>query len=221
MALDVEIGKMTLSTAEKVYASDPAAKNFFDSIDATDYKGFINHVENSISTCIEQLERNPESHCKKCEDQITIAIRDMLNVMGFNAEHDVQVGGHVDLHVKKGSWSYHAEAKIFKGNAYAFEGWQQLTTRYAIGTRYNNFGGILLYLRNHSNTLEIMRNWKTHLETLSINDFVIDHCPSKPLVLLSSHTLERTGLPYHIRHIPISLYFKPQDKSGKTSQKYK
>ena len=218
MDREEKIGQLTLASLQLSATNEPLLKSLYKKLLIHDYDSFVDYVEDEISGCIQQLECNPEHHCNKGEDEVTISIRDMLVMKGVDAEHDVQHGGHVDLFIKQGSWKYHAEAKIYKGLVNSYEGWLQLTTRYASGNPCNK-GCILLYLQKHAGTLDVMNDWKGHVEG-KVEDINVDFCSVNPLSLVSSHTLERTGLPYYIRHIPVSLYFKPQDKSGKSSQKY-
>jgi hypothetical protein len=213
-----EIGKLTLATLQLSSANDPLIKSIYKKLLVHDYNSFVDYVEDELATCIQQLESNPEHHCNKGEDEVTISLRDMLVMKGVDAEHDVQHGGHVDLFIKQASWKYHAEAKIYKGNVNSYEGWLQLTTRYASGTPCNK-GCILLYLQEHAGTLNVMKGWKVHIED-KVDDISVNFCGKNPLALVSTHALLRTGLPYHIRHLPVSLYFKPLDKSGRNSKKY-
>ena len=218
MSREEEIGKLTLATLQLSSANDPLIKSIYKKLLVHYYNSFVDYVEDELSTCIQQLESNPEHHCNKGEDEVTISLRDMLVMKGVDAEHDVQHGGHVDLFIKQASWKYHAEAKIYKGNVNSYEGWLQLTTRYASGNPCNK-GCILLYLQEHAGTLDVMKGWKVHVED-KVDDISVNFCGKNPLALVSTHTLLRTGLPYHIRHLPVSLYFKPLDKSGRNSKKY-
>jgi hypothetical protein len=213
-----EIGKLTLASLQLSSANDPLIKSLCKKLLIHNYDTFVEYVEEELVGCIQQLESNPEHHYNQSEDQVTIAIRDMLVVKGVDAEHDVQHGGHVDLFIKQGSWKYHAEAKIHKGNGNDYEGWLQLTTRYASGNPCNK-GCILLYLQKHANTLKVMESWKAHIEDI-VDNISVDFCSKNPLALMSTHDLIRTGLPYHVRHLPVSLYFKPLDESGRNSKKY-
>lgn len=218
MNREEKIGKFTLAQLQLTHGNNPSFKSFYKGLLVDNYDSFVDHVEDELASCIQQLEENPEHHYCQSEDQVTIAIRDMLVQKGIDASHDVQHGGHVDLFIKRDSWKYLAEAKIHKGDGNNYEGWLQLTTRYASGNPCNK-GCILLYLQKHPDTLNVMKSWKAHVENI-VDDVSINFCSKNPLALESTHNLIRTGLPYYVRHLPVSLYFKPLDKSGRESKKY-
>jgi hypothetical protein len=43
-------------------------------------------------------------------------------------------------------------------------------------------------------------------------DVTFEPAGANPLIRRSSHIHERTGRPFNIRHVAISLFFDPQDK---------
>ena len=218
MGREEEINKLTVANLKLLTGNNPLFQSLYRGLLVDSYDTFVEHVEDELASCIQQLEENPEHHHNQSEDQVTIAIRDMLVQKGIDAAHDVQHGGHVDLFIKKDTWKYLVEAKIYSGNAYNYEGWLQLTTRYASGNLCNK-GMLLIYLQSHSNTLKIMQDWKTHLEG-KVDNINVNFCNKNPLALVSTHDLIRTGSPYHVRHLSVSLYFKPLDKSGRNSKKH-
>jgi len=220
MPTESQIDKLTLGDLKIHQGRNPLFKNLYQQLLIDSYESFADYAEASLDDCILLLERNPEQHFKKAEDEISISIRDMLITKGIDAEHDVQHGGHVDIYIKSNDWIYLVEAKIFKGEAYSKEGWLQLTTRYASGHPCNR-GGILLYLQKHEMTKQVMDQWSICMKDLDEEDMGVKVCERNVLALNSSHILQRTGLPFYVRHMPVSLYFKPRDESGRKSKKYK
>jgi hypothetical protein len=69
---------------------------------------------------------------------------------------------------------------------------------------------LLIYIRN-IDAKSVMDKWEKHLEK-NINDIKITPCPNNSLSFYSTHNHQRTGLEFKVRHIPLVLSFKPQDK---------
>ena len=105
-----------------------------------------------------------------------------------------------------------AEAKKFKSDyAWLYKGFQQLNTRYATGLQGHDAGAIIIY-SDQARIDQMMDRWKAHLGEQQA-DINFQKCPLNDLAFFSTHKHEKTGRPYKVRHIPLSLYFEPKDTS--------
>lgn len=183
------------------------------------YAAFVEVLYRDIDKIVSNLQENPELYLERSEDEITVSIRDQLRVLGYDAIHDMKIGGHADLTVRRvnDDWHWIGEAKIHSSYDYLLQGFQQLTTRYSIGVGGKDQGGMLIYIRNlHAN--RVMASWKDHL--VAANDSIcgedgqleLSDCPKNPLAFYSVHPHQRSGLDYRVRHLPVLLYFDPQDR---------
>jgi len=133
--------------------------------------------------------------------------------MGFQASHDTDVGGHCDVVVSgRENFLWLGEAKTHKDYDWLYKGFQQLCTRYSTGLPGQDYGGMLIYCYGQ-NVLEVMRRWRTRLSG-ERPDLRIEECKGNPLNFRSIHLHDVSGLPYTVRHVPILLYFKPEDKAA-------
>lgn len=185
---------------------------------AIEYKDFIEILYRDIDKITVLQEENPEIYFQdQREDRLTVEIKNALNLMGYSASHDAKHGGHADLVVKKGSFTWIAEAKVYRGNAYLWQGYLQLTTRYSTGNTHQTDGALLIYVFQ-PHALSIMDQWMAELPTKS-SSISTKKCPKKELCFYSSTPHQKSGLDFNVRHIPVLLYFDPQDNSGTKSKK--
>lgn len=175
---------------------------------------FITTFYQVIDKVIYQVQENPELRQNDGEDRLTIDIRDGLRNLGYNADHDLKIGGHVDLTVRGNGFTWLGEAKKYSDSNYLWEGFQQLTTRYSTGDINQNHGGLLIYIFDED-AKSIMEKWQTYLSNKGLPDYVCSSCSIRSLAFLTSHRHERSGQPFHVRHMPVILHFSPKDKSGR------
>lgn len=179
---------------------------------ATDYQRFVELVDKALDWIAQELSRNPELHKKQSEDQLTIQVVSLLRAMTFTAHHETKVGGHCDVVIEyKFEFLWLGEAKIFDSDySWLFKGFEQLNTRYSTGNPNQNSGGMIIY--SFKDRIDrMMKRWMDHLEE-NFSDIAIEDCPVNQLAKISTHPHKRTGLKYRVRHVPISLYFDPQDE---------
>ncbi|KAA3535647.1 hypothetical protein NLO83_20705 [Pseudomonas tremae] len=179
---------------------------------ASTYDQFVDTLHSDLDDVIKRIQENPEVRAKDGEDRLTMEIVNILRAMGYNAAHETKIGGHTDLSVKgKNNYLWIGEAKIHGAYDYLFQGFQQLCTRYATGDAQQNRGALIIYIKN-ANSAQVIRNWQERLVTYELEDLTILPCKDRPgLAFDSSHKLVRTGLAFGVKHIGVSLYFKPQD----------
>lgn len=176
------------------------------------YDRFISLVYN----CLDELIRNIEENCMlriadsedRLNDEIKMGLR-QKNL--FDAvEHDAQCGGHIDLLVRLDEYMWKGEAKIFGGrsgygNDWLYKGFHTLSTKYSKGNPNDCHGGVLIYIKAPG-TKSVMEAWQAYLLDKSKNSPVCTPCTSNPCAFFSEHPHIVSGLPYKVRHIPISIY---------------
>lgn len=209
MQLNQNISLEMLMFAAK---SNPGIKSALDLLLVSNYDDFIIGLNRDLDSCINIMEEDPKIRREDGEDRLTSEIVLALRFKGYQVEHDAMVGGHCDIVVRYGNYTWLGEAKIHGAYDYLFQGFQQLCTRYASGTPMSNHGGLLIYIRNND-ALAVVNSWRTHLSGKSLKDYHESECEMRPLLAFnSSHKHERSGLPYYVRHVGIVLGFDPKDK---------
>ncbi|MEY3879906.1 MAG: hypothetical protein RIQ94_701 [Pseudomonadota bacterium] len=208
MALD----GMSLSQLKELQGDVPGLGHFPERMLAKTLEEFISVLYRDMDSIVAEIEENPELRKNHSEDSLTIEIKGNLKHMGYDASHEIKIGGHADLVVKKKEWLWIGEAKIHSSYDYLFKGFQQLTTRYTTGSYNNCEGGMLIYIRNQ-NIEQIMKKWENHLKGKDeVTGLATSKCTVNPLSFYSTHNHQRTNLPFKIRHIPFNLCFSPKDK---------
>jgi hypothetical protein len=196
----------------------PGLAGFPSRILVETYSEFIQLLYNDIDKIIYQLQENPELLQTDTEDRLTLGITNNLRCMGYNASHESKIGGHADLVVKKGEFTWIGEAKIHRDYNYLWEGFQQLTTRYSTGDDNQSDGGLLIYIKVE-NAKKVIEKWRELLTSKNLPGYSVQQCGVKDSCFFSIHTHQRSGRDFKVRHMPIILYFSPEDKSGRKSKK--
>ena len=191
---------------------------FYQQAQEADNLGFedalIRNLYKDIDKIISQIQENPELRQDDNEDRLNIEIVDQLRSLGHEASHETKINGNVDIVVRKNDFLWLGEAKIYRGNNSLWEGFLQLTTRYSIGDFNQENGGLLIYIREEDAS-SIMQKWQKYLIEKSLPDFSYRPYKMKSLAFISTHKHERSGQPFHVRHIPVMLHSDPKDKSGR------
>ncbi|MCP6759515.1 MAG: HEAT repeat domain-containing protein [Fischerella sp. CENA71] len=175
---------------------------------------FIKNFYKDIDKVIYQIQENPELRQKDTEDRLTIDIVNLLCSLGYDSSHELKIGGHVDLAVRTSDFVWLGEAKKYRDNNYLWEGFQQLTTRYSSGDSNQANGGLLIYIFDEDAS-SIMEKWQNYLLKKDLPNYSFRPCKMRSLAFISTHRHERSGQPFHVRHIPVILHFDPKDKSGR------
>lgn len=203
-------------TVQELYAraaGRPGARIAIDLLFVSDYPTFVEIINRAIDIAFRRMAENPELRKERSEDELTIELINLLKQNDIDAHHEAKVGGHCDITIRgPDDFTWLAEAKRHsKGNPWLYQGFQQLNTRYSTGLPQHDKGGLIIYTYK-PNTLDQMLNWSAYLQEnhdgLSVSPYGTD-----PLSFVSTHTHERSGLPYEVRHIPLNLYFVPKDKA--------
>lgn len=173
------------------------------------YAEFVDCVLTGITCVYRLLERNPQQLFDQNEDKITTELVNGLECLGFDASHDTMVGGHCDVTVKYlGTYLWLGEAKLDKDTGWVWDGFQQLTTRYGVGTAGADSGGMLIYCRK-PDMAGFMARWQSRLTT-ELASAQIASSSRCAAAFESVTVLARTGLPYTVQHLPLSVHFDPE-----------
>lgn len=154
------------------------------------------------------------------EDRFNLEIANSLKHMGYQAAHDLWMNGHPDIHVENRSRGYKwtGESKIHSSYENLMEGFRQLCERYTSGFENENRGAVFIITKNE-NIKKMMDRWKETLkdsEEYSKSAFKIQD--TEGLSFESTHNHSKSGMPYEIKHIPISIRFSPTDKSARSKK---
>lgn len=202
--------KMLQQNAAKSIPQRVALELMLHQFSENPYSTFVATLEKALDWVIQELAKNPQLYQNKGEDSITEAIIIPLKGMGFAASHDTHIGGHGDIVIEGiRDFLWLGEAKVHKDYDWLLKGFNQLSTRYSTGSSNQNHGGMIIYSFN-KRTDHMMEKWgKTLLS--GVAGVACTPCDSPVNAFRSIHIHERTGVPYNVRHVPVSLYFSPQD----------
>ncbi|WP_353213022.1 hypothetical protein [Rhodovarius sp.] len=189
---------------------DAAGQIRLDMTLATSHKERLAAVERAIDHVVQDLSRTRQLRQHKNEDLLTADIILCLGKMGFQATHDTAYGGHVDVVIEgRDDFLWLGEAKVHGDYNWLMKGFQQLATRYSTGLQGQDAGGMLIYCYNQRADL-LMKEWKERLSEAR-PDVAFDASDKSPIEFHSYHAHVNTGISFKVRHLSVSLYFKPQD----------
>lgn len=208
---DIALENLSLRDLKNFEPHVPGLGGFVSRLLVNTYDEFIDELYTTIDKIISLKEQTPEFYQTDEEDKITLDIKNHLVMLGYDASHEEKIGGHADLVVRKNSYLWIGEAKIHRSYPYLWKGFQQLNTRYSIGDSNQKDGGLLIYIRQ-ANAKSVMDRWNKHLLNQNLKNYISAACPKRSLAFFSTHTHNRSGEPFRVRHIGISFYFNPQDK---------
>lgn len=173
-----------------------------------DYSHFIAIIEYQLRRAFGLMEANPK-FLQLSEDEITDHLRVALNMAGVPAEHDAMEGGHADVVIKSMRYKWIAEAKI-KDDTYDYgwlwDGFMQLTERYATNTAGCYKAGFLVYVKQ-PNSSRVMMRWKKHMTDKE--DYTFTFQDLSPQEFSSTHEHTRFGTNCEVTHFCLSVYFDP------------
>ena len=177
------------------------------------YEEFVDQLYDDIDQLIYRMQGGPEIRQADSEDRLSSEVLGGLSILGYDAVADGKTGGHVDLSVKMGEFSWIGEAKK-DGNFH--EGFLQLTTRYvpASGNFAHNQGGLIFYLIATPDARSKLSTWR---DDLTSKGNACADCKRNQLAFYSDHKFESSGTNFKVRTMGVALYHKPKDKSARTS----
>ncbi|MDC0664371.1 hypothetical protein [Marinobacter sp. SS21] len=197
--------------------SSYGACNSLEQFTAPNFESHLESFYTCLDSCIEDAQDGPQFFTpdKVGEDRVTFFITKLIKRSGFHVARD-EVAGNPDLVL---SWNGHkwiGEAKIYKGPAYLFEGWLQLTTRYSSGSGKQKTGGVLIYFYG-DNAKGMLDDWRDKL-TGEVEGIEFKDCHLNSLAFRSAHSHHKSGLPFFVRHSVALLKHEPEDKSGRAKK---
>lgn len=201
----------TLREIELSFGKNDAMRIAFANQWAKNHTDRFRQVERAIDLIISEYQKTRQHRHERSEDGLTIDFILSLRLMGFDASHDKDIGGHCDIAIEnEGNFLWLGEAKIATGYDWLLKGFNQLVTRYSPGTPGQDAGGMLIYCKQQNVRL-VMERWENHLRT-NVANLSLTRCQANPLIILTEHEHPVSGLPYKVRHTPMALFFDPQDK---------
>lgn len=198
----------SIADIEVLSKYDTEIKGLFNRKFAANNEAFVQQLYIDIDDAIHNLETQKHMYQQDQwgEDELTSVIITFLKGRNYDAEHDTQHGGHVDIIVKHqlGRFEWIGEAKLWGGPAYIYGGWNQLNTRYGSGTCRDNHGGMLIYvkIRESSKRLDAWREYFAN----EVSDAVITLDEENALRFTSASSHPATSQPYYVRHMAVSLF---------------
>src|SRR5207237_9369382 len=131
-------------------------------------------------------------------DAITLQVCSMLNMAGFQASHDDDVGGHCDIVVKGTDlFLWLAEAKEHSDYTWLDKGFQQLSTRYSTGVKGQDHGEVLVYCYNQ-NAKAMLSKWREELVARNAGVTTEDTTCGNPLLFCSTQQHAASGQAFHV-----------------------
>ena len=192
--------------------SDPNTNLLVRRMLADTHDEFIDVLYKDLDQLIRIVQERKQLYCDASEDAITMFLVDLLKQRGYQVEHDIKLGGHVDIAIRgrNPDFLWLGEAKRDLGPGWLEEGMQQLCTRYSDGTQGRHHGGIIVYVQGKF-AAAIFGRWRERLaKSTDFDEIKLADCPRNPsAAFVSTHNHETSGLPYHVRHMCVALYHKP------------
>jgi hypothetical protein len=168
---------------------------------------FIDRLYQEISKIVSKIEESAQYRQNDSEDRITIDIVIMLRQTGYDATHDTDSRGHVDIRVNNNNFVWLGEAKIHSDYNWLLSGLKQLHTRYLTGREDGS--GLLIYI-NVANAKNVMDEWRKRLELGNECNLKETSDCNEKLTFWSIHLHEASGLDIKTKHIGVSLYYRPE-----------
>ena len=166
-------------------------------------------VERAVAIALQEMVGNRKYLVGTSEDARTVQLVSMLRMAGFPAVHDRKIGGHTDISISLlDNFLWIAEAKNWRGPAWAFKGLRQLLTRYATGMPGQENGAVILYI-DYDEASGFVTKWREALEKLQTEAHAIGIV--QPLQFSTKHTHVGAGTQFTVKHIGVPLFWGPDD----------
>ncbi|NEK80009.1 MAG: hypothetical protein G3W58_02020 [Pantoea ananatis] len=187
---------------------DPDIEGFLHRKFANTKEQFVEQLYKDIDDAIHIIENNKHMYQSDLwgEDELTAVLITFLKGRNYNAEHDTQHGGHIDILIQHqfGKFEWIGEAKIWSGPAYIWGGWIQLNERYGSGTVRDDHGGMIIYVKIKNSSAKL-NDWKKHLND-NVEGAQCQDDEENPLRFSSITNHPATEQPYYVRHMAVSLF---------------
>ena len=206
----------TIAKLREAHAGTPFGASL-EYVLAQDYAARLTALQSAVDfacNLLEQHKHKKQGAEKKglSEDEITLQICEILEMAGFQATHDAEIGGHCDIVVKgKSHFLWLAEAKKHDSYDWLSKGFYQLSTRYSTGMIGQDHGEVLVYCYIKDAKAMLLK-WREELQASNEDLKTADSSTGNALVFHSTHKHASSGLDFHVRHKAIALYWDPKDK---------
>lgn len=168
---------------------------------------FIKRLYTEISDTVRHLEETANLRQNDPEDKITTDLLLPLKQIGYDATHDTDTRGHVDIRVKVRTFVWLGEAKIHSSYEWLMDGLKQLHTRYSTGKEEGY--GLIIYIKN-KNAKSVMDEWRLRMEESGACGLKDARDGEEKLTFWSIHQHAGSGLEIQNKHIGVSLYYMPE-----------
>lgn len=176
---------------------------------ATTHEARVAALEKILESCFASLVENRQHKQAHSEDALSVEIVEQLRGFKLEANHDVQTGGHCDIHVRgRSSFLWIGEAKIHGGYGWLESGFKQLSTRYATGMPGQDCGDLIIYCKNRD-SVSVLNSWLERLQQRFPDTSVTADEVSELLQFRTVHTCENSGRPFNTRHKIVPLFWQP------------
>ncbi len=202
-------------------SSDPAAV-------PADRRSFVRRLEDDLHEAVRNLESQRhhlqqwtgDTHEHEGEERLRWHLLTFLKGRRYQASGETDEGGSTDLLVRDDRLGlvWIAECKVHGSYFDLEEGMLQLHTRYASGR--HPAVAFVIFCFNKDATA-VVSAWKEHLVKRAVCGLAgepVDD-PEQPLAFSTLHRHAASGLDVITRHLVVSLYHKPEDRSGRASRK--
>jgi hypothetical protein len=182
-----------------------------DYVLAQDHEARLQAVQKGVDFACNELEQYKHKKQEHGEDALTLEVCSMLKMLGFQAAHDDDVGGHCDIVIRGNeSFLWLAEAKRHSDYAWLDKGFQQLATRYSTGVEGQDNGEVLIYCYIKDAAAMLLK-WRQQLEVRNTEVKTKNTACGNPLLFCSTHKHASSGLDFHVRHKAVVLFWDPKD----------
>lgn len=172
---------------------------------ANNHKSRLGVVRRAIDLIVSEHVETRQNRQGRSEDELTADVISALKMMGFDAEHDVQIGGHTDISIRgPDEFLWIGEAKIHSSSYdRLLEGFVQLES-YFPGTQGKDAGDLLIYLYGRD-AASVMTRWRDHLTTKRSDVTVV---ATDDLMILTEHRHAGSGRMLDFRHKLVPLFWQ-------------
>jgi hypothetical protein len=215
--------RQTLGELQAIMASVPGGKRFIERVNASSFEQFVSLLHEDINDIVREMEANPDHHQDTDEDGLTYFIEALLRQRSYRAAKGTRNGGSIDLTVtgRLEGFSWIAEAKIYTSLTAVKEGFLQMHTRYRPADIEKAKVGMLIYIRRE-HPKKLMDEWRAELKEMDLIDLNFVSCTTRPnTAFFTIHTPVHSDIATETRHVSVSLFHKPMDKSGRAAKKYR
>ncbi|MEZ8148374.1 hypothetical protein [Enterovibrio norvegicus] len=184
----------------------------------SNYDKWIDKLYDDLDSIIrKQIRPTASFRQNELEDRFNVELVGYLNCKNYNASHDKWCNGHPDIYVEStDGFVWIGESKILRKYDDLLEGFKQLSERYSSGYPNENQGGVLIISKNRD-IGKLMKNWLKRLESdtwFVSRKLKSSLCSKDEMCFYSIHSHSATSQNYKVRHMPVSIYHNPIDKSA-------